>query len=177
MPFTISVIDKRLIRRILPSALLKHRPPFGSSSSVFPGMEAPMNREKITFMQCRNFRIRPIAKRIGPNGRELSCIDDLWRVLNLTNQSLRLVNVRTNHIVTFGLDCIEELITEPRAASSGCLVLKNQIILKGSGVYLELLNHDQQRDTLSPSKLPSNQTSDVLGLKSWTRANTCHSRR
>jgi hypothetical protein len=115
-----------------------------------------MNREKISFMQCRNFRIRPIAKRIEPNGRELPCIDDWWRVLNLTNQSLRLVNVRTSQIVKFGLDCIEKLITDPRAASSGCLVLKTQIILKGSGVYLGLLNQEQQRDTPSPSKLSNN---------------------
>ena len=110
-------------------------------------MEAPMNREKISFMQCRNFRIRPVAKRIEPNGRELPCIDDWWRVLSLTTQTLRLVNVRTSHIVKFGLDCIEELITDPWAASSGCLVLKTQIILKGSGVYLELVDQNQHRDT------------------------------
>ena len=93
-----------------------------------------MIREKVTFMQCRRFRFRPIARRIGPNGRELPCIDDWWRTTSLSKQTFRLVNARTNQVVTLGLDHIAGFI--PEGFADGSLLLKRQVILKGSGVLV-----------------------------------------
>ena len=96
-----------------------------------------MNREKVTFMQAAKFRIRPLARRIEPTGRELPRKDDWWRITSLSHGALNLVNVRTNHFVKLGVDHVTEFITDPEDGAHGTLVLDSQVILKGSGVYLE----------------------------------------
>ena len=93
-----------------------------------------MTREKVTFMQCHKFRFRPMARRIEPKGRELPCIDDWWRMTSLSKRTFRLVNARTNQVVTLGLDHIAGFI--PEGLADGSLVLKRQVILMGSGVVV-----------------------------------------
>jgi hypothetical protein len=104
-----------------------------------------MNGDKVTFMQCRRFRMRPIARRIEPTGRELGCIDDWWRITSLSKEAMRLVNARTNHAITLNLDNVTGLI--PEGGSTGCLVLKSQVFLKGSGVYIA-------QGTMHPRAIP-----------------------
>jgi hypothetical protein len=43
-------------------------------------------------MQYKKVRIRPIARRIEPNGQELSAIDDWWQIESSSKEKLRLVN-------------------------------------------------------------------------------------
>jgi hypothetical protein len=93
-----------------------------------------MTREKVTFMQCSKFRFRPIARRIEPTGQELPRIDDWWRMTSLAKQTFRLVNARTNQVVKLGLDHITGFV--PEGSADGSLVLKSQVILKGSSVFI-----------------------------------------
>ena len=98
-----------------------------------------MNREMIAKMQDRKVRIRPLARRIEPNGVEVSPIDDWWHIENASKASLRLINPRTSHILHLGLDHIKEYMTDSTGGSDGFLVLKSQVILKGTAIYVEPL--------------------------------------
>ena len=98
-----------------------------------------MNREKVATMQFKKVKIRPIARRIEPSGRELPPIDDWWQIEKSSRESLKLVNPRTNHFVTLGADHIKEYMTDYGGGSDGFLVLKSQIILKGLSVHVEPL--------------------------------------
>jgi hypothetical protein len=91
-----------------------------------------MDHEEIVFTQCTKFKLRPIPKSIHPTGRELSSVDDWWKVKKLNEHKLHLMNTRTCHFFKFGLDSIKEFIVDPDDASRGCLFLKSQIVLKGS---------------------------------------------
>jgi hypothetical protein len=90
-------------------------------------------------MQYKKVRIRPIARRIEPNGQELSAIDDWWQIESSSKEKLRLVNPRTSHVLNLGLDHIKEYMTDFEGGSDGFLALKSQVILKGAGEYLEPL--------------------------------------
>jgi hypothetical protein len=103
------------------------------------GQGGSMTREKVAFMQCRKFRFRPIARRIELKGRELPCIDDWWRITSLSRQTFKLVNARTNQVVTLGLHHITGFI--PEGSANGALVLQSQVILKGSSVLVAPLGY------------------------------------
>ena len=90
-------------------------------------------------MQYKKIRLRPIARRIEPTGHELPPIDDWWQIESSSREEIRLVNPRTSHIVTLGVDHIKEYMTDTGGGSDGFLVLKSQVILKGSGVCVEPL--------------------------------------
>jgi hypothetical protein len=98
-----------------------------------------MNQEKIATMQYKKVRIRPIARRIEQTGHELSPIDDWWQIESSSDEKLRLVNPRTSHFITLGVDHIKEYRTDLDGGSDGFLVLKSQVILKGTGVCVEPL--------------------------------------
>src|SRR6266404_1500881 len=98
-----------------------------------------MNREKVATMQYKKVRVRPIARRIEPTGQELPPIDDRWQIESTSKEKVKLVNPRTSHIVTIGADHICEYITDYDGGSDGFLVLKSQIILKGTSVHVEPL--------------------------------------
>jgi hypothetical protein len=84
----------------------------------------------------KKVRIRPTARRIDPSVRELIPIDDCWRVDSLLLEKLRLVNARTNHVLTLSRNQIKDVVNDPNGESSGVLILEGQVILKGSGVFL-----------------------------------------
>lgn len=90
-------------------------------------------------MQYKKVRIRPIARRIEPAGNELPPIDDWWQIESSSKEILRLSNPRTGHVLNLGVDHIKEYMTDPEERSDGFMVLKSQIILKGTGVYVEPL--------------------------------------
>jgi hypothetical protein len=92
-------------------------------------------------MHYKKVRIRPIARRIEPSGRELPPIDDQWLIENTSKEKVTLVNPRTNHILTVGADHIKEYMTDHEGGSDGFLVLKSQVILKGTSVHVEPLVH------------------------------------
>jgi len=118
-----------------------------------------MTHEKVTFMQCRKFRFRPIARRIEPKGRELPCIDDWWRITSLSNQAFRLVNARTNQVVTLALDHITGFV--PEGSADGSLELRSQVILKGSSVLVAPLDRCEPGFALNCTPSVATLTSEV----------------
>ena len=100
-----------------------------------------MNREMVARMQYKRVRIRPIARRIELTGRELPPMDDCWQTETASKENLKLVNPRSSHILTLGVDHIKKYMSNPAGGSDGFLVLKSQVIMKGSGVHVEPLAH------------------------------------
>ena len=96
-----------------------------------------MNREKVATMQYKKVRVRPIARRIEPNGHELPPIDDWWQIESTSKEKLKLVNPRTSHFAMIGADHIREYMTDYDGGSDGFLILKSQIILKGASVHVK----------------------------------------
>jgi hypothetical protein len=112
-----------------------------------------MNREKVATMQYKKVRVRPIARRIEPSGQELPPLDDRWLIESTSKEKLKLVNPRTNHVVTLGADHIREYMTDYSGGSDGFLVLKSQIILKGTSVHVEpLVSVDVVERYLAPQQ-------------------------
>ena len=95
-----------------------------------------MDRQEIESMQCRKFKLRPMARRIELTGLALHSTDDWWRVLKLSDRSLRLTNSRTRHSLALRWDGIANAIADPQIPSSGWLILKCQVVIKGSLAYL-----------------------------------------
>ena len=96
-----------------------------------------MDRQELESLQCRKFKIRPMVRRIELAGVELPAIDDWWRVSNLSDRNLHLMNSRTYQCLTLRWDWIANAIADPQIASSGWLFLKGQVVIKGSRAYLE----------------------------------------
>ena len=80
-----------------------------------------------------------MARRIEPSGRELSPIDDWWLLEEASKDKIKLLNPRTYHSLLLGTDHIKEYMTDQEGGSDGFLILKSQIVLKGSGVHVEPL--------------------------------------
>jgi hypothetical protein len=96
-----------------------------------------MDRDTVATMQYKKVRIRPIAKTIASTGLTLLPIDDCWRIENLSKEKFRLVNYRTNHGLMLSVGDIEEFRRDPDGGTHGFLYLRGQVVLKGSGVYVE----------------------------------------
>jgi hypothetical protein len=117
-----------------------------------------MNSQKVAKMQHKKVRIRPIARRIEPNGQELSQIDDWWMIENASRQKIKLLNPRSDHFVTLGTDHIREFLTDEAGGSDGFLVLKSQIILKGAGCHFEPLTTGDVAERYLAAKQGGKQT-------------------
>jgi hypothetical protein len=87
-----------------------------------------MNREKLSQMQWKLVRVRPIARRINRFGVELERIDDSWLVTAPSKNFLTLQNPRSGQNVDLGTDHVREYMTDP-GQSDGFLILKSQIFL------------------------------------------------
>jgi hypothetical protein len=87
-----------------------------------------MNREKLSQMQWKRVKVRPIARRINRFGVELEQIDDSWPIMASSRDSLTLQNPRSGQNVDLGVDHIREYLTDP-GRSDGFLILKSQIFL------------------------------------------------
>jgi hypothetical protein len=97
-----------------------------------------MNKQELSEMRYKRVRVRPIARRIDPNGVELSRIDDEWMLTQATRDELNLENLRTKHNVQLGTDHVREYMTDS-GRSDGFLILKSQIVLFARGVAVEPL--------------------------------------
>ena len=87
-----------------------------------------MNREKLSQMQWKRVRVRPIAHRINRFGVKLERIDDSWLITSPSRNSLTLQNPRSGQNVDLGADHVREYMTDP-GRSDGFLILKSQIFL------------------------------------------------
>lgn len=97
-----------------------------------------MNKGKLSEMKYKRVRVRPIARRIDPNGIELPPIDDAWMLTQTTREELILQNLRTHHNVQIGTDHVREYMTDS-GHTDGFLILKSQIILSLRGFEVEPL--------------------------------------
>lgn len=97
-----------------------------------------MNKQKLSEMRFKRVKVRPMARRIDPNGIELPQIDDLWSIDPTSREELNLRNNRTQHIVQLGTDHVREYMTD-KGQSDGFLILKSQIFLFALGVAVEPL--------------------------------------
>jgi len=97
-----------------------------------------MNKEKISKLQGKNLRIRPIARRIDCTRGELPSIDDAWHVSSVSREEINLCNPRTSHNLRLGTDHVREYLTDPNG-TDGMLILKSQITLSGTQVSIEPL--------------------------------------
>lgn len=95
-----------------------------------------MNKQKLSEMKYKRVRVRPIARRIDPNGLELDQIDDVWSLTETSRGQLNLQNNRTYHNVQLGTDHVREYMTDA-GRSDGFLILKSQIFLFARGVAVE----------------------------------------
>jgi hypothetical protein len=66
-------------------------------------------------------------------------MDDWWQIESSSEEKLKLVNPRTSHFITLGVDHIREFRTDLDGGSDGFLVLKSQITLKGTNASVEPL--------------------------------------
>lgn len=78
-------------------------------------------------------KLRPIARRLTPDGRELPSIDDDWMLRAVQDGLAELENLRTGHLLRLGYDNIREFRTP------NFLLLRCQITLKGNSALIEPL--------------------------------------
>jgi hypothetical protein len=97
-----------------------------------------MNKQKLSGMQYKQVKTRPIARRIDPTGAELPPIDDKWIVSQTDKQELNLRNTRTDQSVRLGMDHVREYVTDA-GRSDGFLILKSQIFTFARGAAVEPL--------------------------------------
>jgi hypothetical protein len=97
-----------------------------------------MNKEKISKMQGKHLKIRPIARRIDYTRGELPPIDDAWLVTSVSREEINLCNPRTSHTLCLGTDHVREYMTDPNG-TDGLLMLKSQITLSGTQISVEPL--------------------------------------
>jgi hypothetical protein len=97
-----------------------------------------MNKEKISKMQGKHLKIRPIARRIDYTRGELPPIDDAWQVVNVSREEINLYNPRTSHNLRLGTDHVREYMTDSNG-TDGLLILKSQVTLSGTQVSVEPL--------------------------------------
>jgi hypothetical protein len=101
--------------------------------------EAPVNKDRVSKMRHKKVKVRPIARRIEPNGKELPVRDDWWQIEEASKDNIKLGNPVTYHSFMLGTDHIYEYLTDYTGGSDGFLLLKSQIILKGTSVHVEPL--------------------------------------
>jgi hypothetical protein len=102
-----------------------------------------MNEHKLYEMKYRRVRVRPITRRIDPNGIALLRIDDEWMLTHATREEINLQNLRTQHNVQVGTGHVREYMTGI-GRKAGFLILKSQIFLFVRGVTVEPLAEDER---------------------------------
>ena len=93
-----------------------------------------MNLKQLKKQIGRTFRLHPVPHRIEGDGQTLPPSDDQWkfdRLLEAPFRAIRLVNMRTGHVIELGLDNIREY------RSPGVLVLRCQLTISATGVEIE----------------------------------------
>jgi hypothetical protein len=100
--------------------------------------ERTMKKSKLGITLGKKFRIWPPARRIHPTCGELPPIQDWWSVIASPEGGMLLLNPRSEHRLLLGKDHVREYRTDPNG-SDGLLVLKSQVILRGTATDVEPL--------------------------------------
>ena len=82
----------------------------------------------------RTLRLRPVPHRIDGDGQTLPPSDDHWkfdRLLEVPQRGIRLLNIRTGHVIELQLDNIREY------RSPDFLVLTCQLTIGVTGIEIE----------------------------------------
>ena len=86
-------------------------------------------------------QLRPIARRFDEDGRELEQIDDDWIIQEVSDDGVKVSNLRTSHFTTLGRDHIHHFTSNPDRSVSGIkhgfLILNVQVLLRGSALSIE----------------------------------------
>jgi hypothetical protein len=98
-----------------------------------------MNKGEIAKMRFKRVRVRPMARRIAPDGTELEPIDDSYIIVDANRDEITLRNPRTSHVFPIGTDHIREFLSDLTGGTDGFLNLKSQIILYAQNVAVEPL--------------------------------------
>jgi hypothetical protein len=102
-----------------------------------------MNKAKLAENLYTRLRLRPIAWRRMTDGTWLPPIDDDWILTGVTDQGLRIQNVRTDHAPLVGFDHVDHYVSDPArewdGLRHGFLDLNVQLTLSGCNVFTEPL--------------------------------------
>ena len=93
-----------------------------------------MNFKQFKKQIGRTFRLRPLPHRIDRDGQTLPPSDDQWRLDRLLQgpeRGIRLLNIRTGHVIELQLDNVREY------GSPDFLVLRCQLTISTTGVEIE----------------------------------------
>lgn len=127
--------------------------------------------KKMNLAQIKNnvgwlVQLEPVACRLDEAGRELDVENDDWVIQEVTNDVVRISNLRTNHIVKLGKDHIHHFTTNPDRATAeskyGFLTLHVQIYLQGSKVRVRPNSRPGER--LPPDDRPPAERNDRARL-------------
>ena len=98
-----------------------------------------MNKGEIAKMRFKRVRLRPMARRIAPEGTELEPMDDCYIIADASRDEITLRNTRTSHVFPLGTDHILEFLSDHTGGTDGFLKLKSQIFLLINDVIVEPL--------------------------------------
>jgi hypothetical protein len=98
-----------------------------------------MNKGEIAKMRFKRVRVRPMARRIAPDGTELEPMDDCYLIQDASRDEITLRNTRTSHVFPVGTDHIREFLSDVTGGTDGFLNLKSQITLYAMDVTVEPL--------------------------------------
>lgn len=86
-------------------------------------------------------QLRPIARRFDKHERELQQEDDDWIIQEVSDEGIRISNIRTGHTTVLGRDHIHHYTSNPDRSQTGVkhgfLTLNVQILLKGATLKIE----------------------------------------
>lgn len=94
-------------------------------------MEKQLNKSKLSEMQGKRVKIRPLARRITPSGIDLEQIDEAWKIESASRERITLRSARTDQGVIIGTDHVREFMSDTNISqgSDGFLMLKCQVFL------------------------------------------------
>ena len=99
-----------------------------------------MNLDLLKKNVSQRVQLLPVAYRLDENGRELEPMDDDWIFGDVSNDTLRISNVRTGHVATLGKDHVHHFTTNPHRSEQGVkhgfLTLNVQIFLQGDNLWV-----------------------------------------
>ncbi len=102
-----------------------------------------MNKSMLPKLVGSHLRVRPILRRFDEFG-ELSPEDDRWHVQYADAEGIRVLNIRTHHVLTIPPDHIHEFRSDSSpyfpGIATGFLMLHSQVWLQGRNAGLEPLD-------------------------------------
>lgn len=100
-----------------------------------------MNKDKLRKSIYHRVRLRPMAKEYFGSIESNPIIDDDWSIEQVTDEGVRIGNLRTHHTKLLGFDHIHHYVSDPGRNSDGFkhgfLTLTVQLYLDGWHVRVE----------------------------------------